>query len=364
MHLPLVAQIRLVAHEHDDHVVAALRTHVVHPFRCVLERGPVCVPTVSVPRLCLSLRLWGIGHLLVISYTTTATDESRMYDGINDRNRSYTAKGDPIDVSFLIDAPKANEVWALTCPAVSQSCSLTVLSSRYMVLERKSIPMVAWYVLSNVSYINRVINDVFPTDCSPKNTSCPSPNMPISRSAFHLLLPRQTAFGWEPTLNLRSGWPNSAVLAPGAFDMAIPKHRDAFERCCVRGVRLVGIQKAVADRDGRIESVCVDRCCLERSVMCVCASCGAGEMDERMGGVGVVLGSSASGGLACICPWDCAVLCLARVPHVPLGLTSPRLCVCAAVQSLSRESRQIQTPNAASLLTLRPNTLNLFRPHL
>ena len=51
------------------------------------------------------------------SYTTTATEESRMYEGINDRKRS--------------------------CPAVSQSCNLTVLSSRYIVFERKSIPIVA-----------------------------------------------------------------------------------------------------------------------------------------------------------------------------------------------------------------------------
>lgn len=29
--------------------------------------------------------------------------------------------------------------------------------------ERKSMPMVAWYMLSNESYIKRVINDVLPT---------------------------------------------------------------------------------------------------------------------------------------------------------------------------------------------------------
>jgi hypothetical protein len=29
--------------------------------------------------------------------------------------------------------------------------------------DRKSIPIVAWYVLSNESYMNRVIKDVFPT---------------------------------------------------------------------------------------------------------------------------------------------------------------------------------------------------------
>jgi hypothetical protein len=40
-----------------------------------------------------------------------------MYDGINDLN--------------------------LSCPAVSHSCNLTVLSSRYIVLDKKSIPIVA-----------------------------------------------------------------------------------------------------------------------------------------------------------------------------------------------------------------------------
>lgn len=58
-----------------------------------------------------------------------------------------------------------------SCPAVSHSCSRTVRSSRYMVFDKKSIPIVAWYVLSKVSYINRVIKLVFPTLCSPRNTN-------------------------------------------------------------------------------------------------------------------------------------------------------------------------------------------------
>lgn len=55
----------------------------------------------------------------------------------------------------------AVELWGpRTWPAVSQSCNRTVRSSRYMVLLRKSIPMVAWYVLSNVSYINLTRNEI------------------------------------------------------------------------------------------------------------------------------------------------------------------------------------------------------------
>lgn len=52
------------------------------------------------------------------SYTTIATLESRMYDGMSERKRS--------------------------CPAVSHSWRRTVRSSRYIVLDRKSMPIVAW----------------------------------------------------------------------------------------------------------------------------------------------------------------------------------------------------------------------------
>eukprot|EP00955_Chlamydomonas_euryale_P082448 363725-Chlamydomonas_euryale.AAC.11 len=85
-----------------------------------------------------------------------------------------------------------------------QSCRRTVRSSRYIVLERKSIPIVAcatpikersiidcsvpvrrgsrlqiaapyrdtrtWYTLSNLSYMKRVMMDVLPTDWSPRKT--------------------------------------------------------------------------------------------------------------------------------------------------------------------------------------------------
>lgn len=35
--LPLVSQIRLVAHKHDDHVTAPLCPDVINPFRSLLE---------------------------------------------------------------------------------------------------------------------------------------------------------------------------------------------------------------------------------------------------------------------------------------------------------------------------------------
>ena len=39
---PFVREIRLVANEHDDHVVSPLRADVVYPFRCRHERLAVC----------------------------------------------------------------------------------------------------------------------------------------------------------------------------------------------------------------------------------------------------------------------------------------------------------------------------------
>lgn len=56
----------------------------------------------------------------MISYTTTATEESLIYDGIKERNRSW--------------------------PAVSHNCNRTVLSSKYIVFDKKSIPMVAYNI--------------------------------------------------------------------------------------------------------------------------------------------------------------------------------------------------------------------------
>ena len=76
----------------------------------------LCNP--SMCRCTVVLLLSTLSYLLVMSYTTTATLESRMYEGMRERN--------------------------LSCPAVSQSCSRTVLSSKYIVLERKSIPIVAF----------------------------------------------------------------------------------------------------------------------------------------------------------------------------------------------------------------------------
>ena len=40
--LPLVHQVRLVPHHHDDHVTAPLRPHLLHPPLDVQEGLPVC----------------------------------------------------------------------------------------------------------------------------------------------------------------------------------------------------------------------------------------------------------------------------------------------------------------------------------
>ena len=85
---------------------------------------------------------------------------------------------------------------------------LTVLSSKYIVLLRKSMPIVAWYVLSNESYMKRVIKDVFPTDCSPKNTNLnfrrglpKSPDVDI----LYYLSSEEMCFV-SSTVNVNFGW--------------------------------------------------------------------------------------------------------------------------------------------------------------
>lgn len=37
LHLPLVSQVRLVAHQHDDHIAAPLRPDIINPLRGLLE---------------------------------------------------------------------------------------------------------------------------------------------------------------------------------------------------------------------------------------------------------------------------------------------------------------------------------------
>lgn len=54
---------------------------------------------------------------------------------------------------------KASSVSSLQLP----SLSIHVSFAERLAFERKSIPMVAWYMLSNESYMNLVIKDVLPT---------------------------------------------------------------------------------------------------------------------------------------------------------------------------------------------------------
>lgn len=41
-HLPLVSQVRLVAHQHDDDIAAPLRPDIINPLRGLLEGVEVC----------------------------------------------------------------------------------------------------------------------------------------------------------------------------------------------------------------------------------------------------------------------------------------------------------------------------------
>ena len=96
-HLPLVHQVCLVAHQHDDHIAAALRPHLLHPPLDVEEGLAVCATRGGWRVLaCMQPRARALlsspcrlvlppltpatapRDSLVTSYTTTATDESRM----------------------------------------------------------------------------------------------------------------------------------------------------------------------------------------------------------------------------------------------------------------------------------------------
>ena len=115
--LALLVEICFISNEHDYDVVPSFCPNVLNPFFGIIKRFDIysgVAATVSVlvsysatPLLAQRMYVPVAGYLLDMSYTTTATLESRMYEGIRLRNRSW--------------------------PAVSQSCSRTVRSSKYMV---------------------------------------------------------------------------------------------------------------------------------------------------------------------------------------------------------------------------------------
>lgn len=52
------------------------------------------------------------------------------------------------------------DTWSVYLPVKQNK---TPRGHNELTLDRKSMPIVAWYILSNESYINRVISEVFPT---------------------------------------------------------------------------------------------------------------------------------------------------------------------------------------------------------
>jgi hypothetical protein len=74
--LALVVQISLVPHKHNDHIIAALAAYVVDPLAGVLEGFRIWKASASG----IFVAIWGEGwrDRLEMSYTTTATLESRM----------------------------------------------------------------------------------------------------------------------------------------------------------------------------------------------------------------------------------------------------------------------------------------------
>ena len=89
-------KINFITHNHYYNVIASCASHISNPFVQIQKR-------LSIYFLRRSILRAFIYQLLVISYTIIATAQSLIYPGMRLRN--------------------------LSCPAVSQICNFTVLSS-------------------------------------------------------------------------------------------------------------------------------------------------------------------------------------------------------------------------------------------
>ena len=168
-HPALVHQVGLVAHQYDDHVRAALGAHFLDPARSGEERravghvvhhhrdgGVADVGRDERPEALLALRVEG--------------GRSRVEGGGEEEQAAVPCGARDARGAVSVAGLPGARCGTQSAPAVSHSCSRTVRSSRYIVLEMKSMPMVAWYVVSNLSYMKRVMMLVLPTDWSPRNT--------------------------------------------------------------------------------------------------------------------------------------------------------------------------------------------------
>mmetsp|Transcript_38198 Transcript_38198/g.94984 ORF Transcript_38198/g.94984 Transcript_38198/m.94984 type:complete len:265 (-) Transcript_38198:3-797(-) len=118
---------------------------VLLPTRTMTTSFPRCARTSAI-----HLAVEAKDSRLVMSNTTTATCESRIYDGMSERNRS--------------------------CPAVSHTCTVSrcttdvseaLSTSTFSCRVAKSAPIVARVLLTNWSFTNRSIMHVLPTPESP-----------------------------------------------------------------------------------------------------------------------------------------------------------------------------------------------------
>ena len=133
--LALVVQIGLVAYEYDDNVGAALTTNIVDPFASLLEglgRGDIVDDH---------------GNAAVADVGGDQTAEALLASGIPELQTNGAVL----------------EVHGLRNQCVNTLFSLADREWKIATFDKKSIPIVAWYVLSNESYMKRVIRDVLPT---------------------------------------------------------------------------------------------------------------------------------------------------------------------------------------------------------
>lgn len=80
VHIPFIRQVSLIADQNDNHVIPSFRAYIVDPLRR-REEGLSILAGAKLGRATNTIS----SDSLVMSNTTIATEQSRMYDGIRDR---------------------------------------------------------------------------------------------------------------------------------------------------------------------------------------------------------------------------------------------------------------------------------------
>jgi hypothetical protein len=123
--LPLVVQVRLIAYQNNNDIVASLASDIIHPLARVFK----------------GLLVGDVVH-------------DDRYAGV--ANVGGNQGSEPLLTGCV---PEVHSLRQSQTELLVQVVGIMTVRT----FDRKSMPIVAWYVLSNESYMNRVINDVLPT---------------------------------------------------------------------------------------------------------------------------------------------------------------------------------------------------------